>query len=306
MVSLLFTNERVDGKKTGGKIFRVGVIKKLPKTKIEQPDIFIPKFFEHKLSSSNEKVVIPVTVVEEGELKFLGNHVEARNSGDPLLYADDAAYKGGSLIKNVAIKEEGCLGVNTQYQGSYRLLSAAHVLTKFDRSNIGKEISLRNKQGNFVPIGATVTGQVDVVVYDTESEPNPVRAKQDLAWADIPAGIMLKYFPEIEIIGKPEKIRRVIDDETVKCYAGCSADWWEDVEVSSTTAETKIKIDSLSDPKFVFLEEVCWINRELMFTKSRVGEGDSGTAIVAEKDNALLGILIGQTERSHYFCKLEP
>ena len=306
MVSLLFTNEWVDGKNTGGKIFRVGVIKKLPKTKIEEPNIFIPKFFQHNLDSSNEMVAIPVTVVEEGELKFLGNHVEDRNSGDPLLYADDAAYKGGSLIRNVAIKEAGCLGVNTQYQGSYRLLSAAHVLTKFDRSNIGKEISLKIEQKKFVPIGATITDQVNVVVYDTESEPNPVRAKQDLAWADIPREMMLKYSPEIETIGKPGKIRRVIDGEKVKCYAGCSGDRWEEVKVSSTTAKTRMRMDPFSNPKFVFFEEVCWIDRKRMFPKPYVGEGDSGTAIVAEEDNALLGILIAQTELSYYFCKLEP
>ena len=68
VVSLGFSNEKVDGKKTGGKIFRVGVIKKLPKESIQHPDVFIPKFFEQTRNSSNEKVVIPVIIVEEGEL----------------------------------------------------------------------------------------------------------------------------------------------------------------------------------------------------------------------------------------------
>ena len=69
VVSLGFRNEKLDGEKKGrGKIFRVGVIKKLSQDSIKHPDIFIPKFFEHAVTGSDEKVAIPVKVVEEGEI----------------------------------------------------------------------------------------------------------------------------------------------------------------------------------------------------------------------------------------------
>ena len=60
----------IDDEETGGKIFRVGVIKKQPKESIKHPDIFIPKYFEHARDNSNELMAIPVKVVEEGELQF--------------------------------------------------------------------------------------------------------------------------------------------------------------------------------------------------------------------------------------------
>ena len=37
-----------------------------------------------------------------------------------------------------------------------------------------------------------------------------------------------------------------------------------------------------------------------------INHGDSGTAIVAEDDNALLGILYAKSLASAYFCKLKP
>ena len=91
-------------------------------------------------------------------------------------------YKGGSLIITADLNLRGCLGANAQYKGSYRLLSAAHVLTAFDRYYVGKNVLVENEEGDYVEIGATVTDQVDVVLYDTPNEPSPVYAKQDLAW----------------------------------------------------------------------------------------------------------------------------
>ena len=73
VVSLAFSYEKVGGEKTGRKIFRVGVIKKLPKEGIKHSDIFIPKSFEHTLAGSDKKVIIPVKIVEDGELVTTGD-----------------------------------------------------------------------------------------------------------------------------------------------------------------------------------------------------------------------------------------
>ena len=164
VVSLGFSNEKIDGEKTGGKIFRVGVIKRQPKENIKDPDIFIPKFLEHTETDSNKVVHVPVEIVGEGEPQLIISDDDSPNPGN------GPPYKGASVIK-IAEFEHGCLGANALYQGSHRLLTAAHVVTKFDRKYIGSEILVRNDEGFFEKIGAKVTNQVDVVLYDT-STPN--------------------------------------------------------------------------------------------------------------------------------------
>lgn len=294
VVSLELNDEEVDGKKTGRKIFRVGVIKKQPKGNIKDPDIFIPKFLEHTKTNGSEVVHIPVKVVEEGELVLLTSDRDA-NPGN------STRCKGASLIQTAHLQEIGCLGANVQYRGSYRLLSAAHVLTKFDRAYIGNQILVRNNEGEYVEIGATVTDQVDVVLYKTPTELDPEYVKQDLAWADIAKS---NGSPEIQEIGEPTTIRKARCGEYVKYYAGYSADSGYNVRVENVKAGTRLAVLFPPERKmYVFFEDVCRIKPSMAF----MGEGDSGTAIVAEEDNALVGILIakGDSSSSYYFCMLE-
>ena len=250
-------------------------------------------------------MVIPVNVVEEGELTFNADHTESRNAdpGD-----NDGPYKGGSLIKNIDLPFVGCLGVNTDYGGSYRLLSAAHVLTTFDRGNIGKEIEVKNSKGDFVKIGATVSGQVDVELYDSPHECKPKYATQDLAWADITTR---EGSPEIKEIGIPNDIRKVEIGERVKYYAGESGVVGRRVkvlheekklEIDDPIAETKIRVKTTSGIKYAYFIDICRIE-----PSKKLKYGDSGTAIVAEEDNALLGILMSVSKdwKSYYFSKLK-
>ena len=304
VVSLGFSNERVDGKKTGGKIFRVGVIKKLPRERIEYPDFVIPKFFKHIFSSDNRKVVIPVTIEEEGELEFIGHEAETKKIGPG---EDDPPYKGGILIQNASNVRTGCLGVNAEYKGKNRLLTVAHLLTRFDPKNIGKNVLVREKgKEKFNVILATVTGQVDVTLYDTfkkVKQPNVVSACQDLAWADFTEGI---GSPEIKNIGIPGKIRKINPDERVKYYAGFSNVVGRNVEVEDIEVRTKIKIENKNGaekPKYASFTSLC-----LFKPPKHLEHGDSGTAIVAESDNALVGMLMSRSpsKTSHYFCKLQP
>ena len=113
-------------------------------------------------------------VVEEGELKPLTSDKEA-NPGN------NAPYKGASLIKIAPLQDTGFLEANAQYQGSYQLLSAARALTNYDRGHIGNEILVQNNNGSYVNIGARVTAQIDVVLYETPTEQAPAYSKQDLA-----------------------------------------------------------------------------------------------------------------------------
>ena len=248
-------------------------------------------------------MVIPVTVVEDGELKFIGNDVEHGNAGTA---NDDAKYKGGSLITNAKMQRIGCLGGNAVYQGAYRLLSAAHVLTGFDRENIGGEILVRNNEGDFVPIGATVTGQVHVELYDTPDEEKAVFSNQDLAWANIRRDI---GSPKIDgITETPRRIRRIsCSDSVVKYCAGYSCDLGSEVDVENHADDTVVKIVTTNGAtKYAYFEDLCRIKP----FETLLDSGDSGTAIVAESDNDLVGILIAMNDavsssNIYYFCKFD-
>ena len=294
VVSLGFISEKVDGKRTGGKIFRVGVLEKISKENIKEPDIFVPKYLELVKINNDEVVHIPVKVVEEGMARPLLTSDREANPGN------DAPYKGASLVKVAPLQDTGCLGANAQYQGLYRLLSAAHVLTKYDRDHIGNDILVQNNDGSYVNIGARVTGQIDVVLYETPTEQAPVYSKQDLAWGDITEHLGSS---EILNIGTPTMIRRVREGERVKYYGGYSEERGSNVEVDEIGDSIILEVSfPPADRKYAFFEDVCRINVE----DSRLDHGDSGTAIVAEDDNALLGILMAKkNESTYHFCKLE-
>ena len=270
------------------------------------------------MGSSNEVVVIPVTVVEDGELKFIGDHAGHGNTGGSTA-DDNAKYKGGSLIKNANFQQRfGCLGPNAEYQGAYRLLSAAHVLTEFRHDNIGGEILVRNNEGDFVPIGATVTDHVHVELYDTPNETNAAYASQDLAWANITRDIGSPQIDGIPDI--PRNIRRISPSDLVKYCSGNSCDLASEVDVESHIDKAIIKIITTTEgTKYAYFEDLCRIEPFMAL----LNEGDSGTAIVAESDNHLLGILIGMNDKEkesksetgsksetvssskiYYFCKL--
>lgn len=94
------------------------IIEKLPAEKIKEPGVLLPKVVTYE--TPTKKVSILVQVVEEGVIQALGS-----------------PYKGGSGLHTTDVKK-GTLGVNTTYKGQYCLLSAAHVLTRFNCDNLGK------------------------------------------------------------------------------------------------------------------------------------------------------------------------
>ena len=298
VVSLGFINGKWDDqKRRRGRIFRVGVIKKLSQDDIKDPDIFIPKFLEHTVTGSDEIVDIRVKIFEEGELvATIEDGVKLESQGGEPQVA--ATCKGGSVIRNADLDFEGCLGANAQYKGAHRLLSAAHVLTKFDRNYIGRQILMRDGL-QWVDIDATVTGHADVVLYDSYTVSDPVLANQDLAWANIPLD---RGSRAIIQIGTPGDIRTINEDEKVKYYAGKAQMEETDVPVSDIYAEMRLRLQTPSqETKYAYFEDVCRIDQPIL-----ADSGDSGTAIVAVADNALLGILFCKSPTlTSYFCKLQ-
>ena len=279
IVSISYCDEKKRDQKTGRKVLCFGVVKKLKCEDIGAPNVLLPKSVpfetEHKF-----KIEVPVQVVEEGEIVAL-----------------NAPYKGGSSIKTETIDAKGTLGVNTYYKGVYRLLSGAHVLTQFDESNIGKKVLASSDGEHFEDTIATVTGQVKVVLYDKPAQPAPVYAKQDLAWANITEE---KGSPEIKEIGHVGGIRDPVLKELVQFYGGESEDLSKDLEILDVSAKLAVRFMINGATKYGFFEDVVKFD----LTQAAPLPGDSGSAIIAQRDKAIVGILMSSSMFYGYFTKL--
>lgn len=287
VVSLGFIDEKFDGRKTGRKIFRVGVTKKKSKENIKDPDIFVPKFFEYTKSHSNEVVHIPVKIVEEGVLELLISDGKA----DPV---KNAPRKGASLIRSAPLEDAGCLEADVQHQGSYQLLSTPYVLTRYDHGQGGNEILTQNNEEEYVNTATGVTGQADVVLYKTPTENDPFFTKQGLVSIN---ATEYEGSPKLKDIGTQTRIRRVRKGER-----GYFEDIGRNVEVEDIAASTILKVSLPDGIKYAYFTDVCRVNPEEL----PLNNGDSDSAIVAEDENALLGILIAKSNSStYYFCNLK-
>ena len=289
--------DRENYQKTRRRVLGVGVIEKLPCESIKDPDVLLPKFVTFP-DKTGEIVEVPVKVMQEGRIRPLG-----------------APYNGGSRIRNegytgVGRLGVGCLGVGTDYDRQYRLLSAAHVLTEFQKENIGKNIEVYTDAGTW-EILAPIAGHIPVKVYDNIPEAIPEHnwARQDLAWADVTEQHVSRQ--EVKSIGQVQPIREVpIQDEKIKIFGGKSKKLEEDIYIDCTYAADRLDVPIVDHQgviiayKYVFFEDVCRVKRGDSCT--RLIPGDSGSAVIAEHDNAIIGILFGASESkdSYYFCKL--
>ena len=279
VVSLSYSSEKKEGKKTGRYVLHVGVIKKLSAKEIKAPDVLLGKTVVYKTLA--KEVDVPVQIVEEGVIQALS-----------------PPWKGGSQVNTTGVNVEGTLGVNTQYKGKYRLLSAAHVLTLHDRANIGKAINVRTlPYDQYQPMGTTVEGQVDVTLYASSTEPKPVYAKQDLAWATV---TQQQGSPDIIGIGAVKGIRDPIEDEKVQFYGAASQELQSDIVVDDTSTTTKVAVKVGSDTKYAYYEDVC----RLDITNADAAPGDSGSAMIGQSDKAIVGILMSTSLVYAYFCKI--
>ena len=130
---------------------------------------------------------------------------------------------------------------------------------------------------------------------------NPVRASHDLAWADITPE---KGSSEIIEIGDPGPIRAIVADERVKLYAGCAGFIVDNIEVTELNCNTRMSfVNPEGEKRYVYFQDVC-----LVEDSAHVDHGDSGSAIMAESDTHLLGILFVHSKKTNcsYFCKLQP
>ena len=339
IVSVSYCDEKKRDQKTSRKVLCFGVVKKVECDGIAGPNLHLPKSVSFE-TENKVKVEIPVQMVEEGEIVALNatyNYEEkslvktktidvkeslgVRESNIFLpksvlfetedkveveipvrvveegeIFALSAPFKGGSLVKTETTDAIGTLGVNTYYKGTYRLLSAAHVLTRFDESSIGKKILASSDRENFEDTIATVTGQVKVALYDRPIE-SAMYAKQDLAWANI---TQEKGSSEIKEIGHVGGIRDPDLGEFAQFYGGMSECLYNNLEILDVSAKIRVCFNINGVIKYGYFEEAVKID----LTQGVTIRGDSGSAIIAQRDKAILGILMSSSMLYGYFTKL--
>ncbi len=221
-----------------------------------------------------------------------------------------APYEGGSHLKSEAVGVEGCAAVTVSFRGiPYCLLSNAHVLTGFDRENVAKVVYIRsNSKENWVELG-TVSGQVEVNTYPDLHPPDVQWAKQDLAWCEVSAKSNIVRPNEIKEIGKvTDTLRAPQSGEKVGIYGGKSRlIYWDDPDdtiqvcVADGKAIVKLEFECGQELRYAFFKEVYRIDEELYLFP-----GDSGSAVVGCRDNALIGLVfsVGQKSKATYFCRV--
>lgn len=146
-----------------------------------------------------------------------------------------------------------------------------------------------------------IIDQVDVALYDSSTVPILYVRNRTLLGQ---ISLLIEDHRQISDFGTPGGIRKINGDEKVKLhvYVGRTGDMETDVPVDDIYAEIKLKVETPSGAtKYAYFEDVCRVEQPILD-----GSGDSGTAVVAEDDNALLGILFCITSMfTSYFCKLQ-
>jgi hypothetical protein len=262
VVSIDVRHKTTCGKPTGDLALVVGVVTKLPRRAVPAAARIPDRV---RARTSRGIIELPTDVVEEGVIRAL-------------------AAQGGDVVQTQGLNRNGSLGVNITYQGAYRLLSCAHVLTAFDPQFVGAMIKYAaDELGTFQDL-VPVSGQMAATYYDNPNEPNPAYNVFDLAWADI---TQAQGDPAIKQIGTPAGIRAPVLNEQVRVYGAISQSL-ETTTVTSLTDQYRSKSRS-STGQDIYMWWQNGIGLDAM--AAAFLPGDSGSAVVATSDNMVIGLL---------------
>ena len=224
--------------------------------------------------------------------------VDAILNNDNIEYIHDV-HDTGDEVQATSILT-GVLGVNITYEGKYRTLSNAHILTQFDPKNIGNMIQFRHSSStpfiNLFP----VTGQVAVTYYTNQNQPNPTVNIMDIAWGDVTESALVSR--TIKAVGgvtfQPSgKVRKPNAGE--EFMLGNYRFYKSNNKITSVIKRYKSKgYDSSGGTIYSF-----WKNG-ITYANPGLGNGDSGTAMVATSDKAVIGLHRASSASTGYGCPI--
>ena len=234
---------------------------------------------------------LPKLIIYETPQKWVKVHVEIYEEG--VIKALNGPCEGGCKIHTEGVRNGGgTLGMIRQCDnGQIYLYSCAHVLTQHNKCNIQKNVYV---EGDADPV-AVVKDHVPVRVYDRVDTENRERYSHDLAWAKINPG--RKWTPTVKEIGQVKGVRPPVENEMVKFYGAVSLDVQGRIKIKSTNATTVVQV---KDVGYVFYKDVIKLDTS---NPTFFEEGDSGSAMVAESDTKVVGLLMSGG-RFGYACKI--
>ena len=194
----------------------------------------------------------------------------------------------------------GILGVNINYQREYRTLSNAHVFTQFDPRGIGNMIHYRPDESvpNFTRL-FPVTGQVPVTYYPNSTQPNPTENVMDIAWGDVTDDKLVSPIIHAEggaTINPNGTVRTPKPDEH---FMLGNYRLHKSTKIDSVICRYKSEgVDSSGRKIYTW-----WMNG-ITYTHSGTQGGDSGTAMVATSDKAVIGLHRADSPKTGYGCPI--
>jgi len=262
------TTKVTRGVDTGIECISFGVLEKLPMEAVPE-DQRIPPYFDAKLPDG-KTIRIATDVFKCG-----------------FLY--DYGVCGGSKIRT----NQGTLGANIEHKDKMRLVSCAHVLTKYQDALVGTPVVLYKQDGDESAGEAPTIGGHHPVTYYVEGQqpPKATRATNtiDFAWADYTT--VPDTFPELAktifgIGAVTGGTREPITNEKVSCFGQVTKlmkGSIKDADVDFKTFRT------YNDQKYVSYWKFC---HRISFAGKVPTHGDSGAAVVAS-DKKTVGLLKG-------------
>ena len=193
----------------------------------------------------------------------------------------------------------GILGVNITYQGKYRTLSNAHVFTRFDPKGIGNMIKYRSNPS--VPFRQLfpVTGQVAVTYYTNPNQPDPVFNLMDIAWGDVTNSALVSTTINAKDgvrIQPSGAVRAPKDGEE---FMLGNYRFYKSVKITSLIARYRSRGFDTSGATIY-----TWWKNGISYPPPGVGSGDSGTAMVASSDKAVIGLHKSSSKTNGYGCPI--
>lgn len=257
-------------------------------------------FVERKLTGAAVQFPVPATVTvdavgADGALGAAEVPTDVQECGPAVAEVLNQRVRpvpGGYQVEAANIGGTGTLGVNIVWAGKFRGMSNNHVLA--NNGNLGAAVYQPDK-ANDNAIG-TVGGYTPVIVYATDTQPNPTYNLQDLAWVALGPQI---GDPAIHRIGVPTGLRAPVPGEQVELI-GKQTGTVQTAYVADIVTKVVMTFDAGSRKPYAFFEQVVRLDRRC------TQGGDSGSAYVATRDRKVVGLHMGSSNTFSFGCQLWP
>ena len=196
--------------------------------------------------------------------------------------------------------QTGILGVNITYQGKYRTLSNAHIFTDFDQNGIGRMIMYRQSSYESFKNLFPVTGQIPVTYYTNQNQPNPTHNIMDVAWGDVTdSALVSRTIKAVDghAIQTSDKVRAPKDGE--KFQVGNYRFYKNNNQITSLVISYRSQGFNSSGATIY-----TWWKNGIAYANPGLGSGDSGTAMVATSNIAVIGLHRASSTTTGYGCPI--